>query len=365
MTTTASGETSTPTATTLLQVRDLCTTFHTPRGDLRAVDHVNFDLGRDETIGIVGESGSGKTVLSRTIMGLQPRTNITVEGSVLLNGQEIIGTPEKQLRELWGRQVSMIFQDPMTSLNPVVKVGKQIAESLHVRMGLSSKDAKAGAIELLHKVGIPSPNLRYEAYPGQLSGGMRQRVVIAIALACGPQLLLADEPTTGLDVTIQAQILNLLDDLKRENNMSVVLVTHDLGVVAHHTDRIIVMYAGRVVETGTTREIFYDYRMPYTEALLASTPKVSNPSHTRLDTIPGRPPDLLNLHPGCSFAPRCNYATERCHKERPTLQSDGATGHLFACFNPVTIRKAAPAVPPTPAVPATPPSPPSAGATSA
>ena len=323
----------------LLEVTNLSTTFSTPRGPLTAVDNISFSLGRDETIGIVGESGSGKTVLSRTIMGLQPRHNVLVQGSVKLNGHEIIGTHERHLRELWGKQVAIIFQDPMTSLNPVIRIGKQIAESLHVRMGLSSAQAKAGAIELLHKVGIPSPELRYSAYPNQLSGGMRQRIMIAIALACGPQLLLADEPTTGLDVTIQAQILNLLEDLKAENNMSVILVTHDLGVVAHRTDRIIVMYAGRVVEIGTTQEIFYDHRMPYTEALLASTPKVSNPSHTRLITIPGRPPDLLHLPAGCSFASRCTYATNQCLTERPVLQAAGNDKHLFACWNPITIRK--------------------------
>ncbi len=277
----------------LLVVDNLATTFATAGGPLPAVGGVSFELGTDETIGIVGESGSGKTVLSRTIMGLQQRTNVTVTGSVLLEGVQMVGASEAEKRKLWGTEVSMIFQDPMTSLNPVTKIGKQIDETLRVRLGMSKEDAKARAIELLELVGIPSPAHRYDAYPGQLSGGMRQRVVIAIALACSPKLVLADEPTTGLDVTIQAQILNLLEDLKERLHMSVVLITHDLGVVATRTSRIIVMYAGRIVEIGSTREVFSHHRMPYTRALLESSPKVSNAPHTRLVTIPGRPPNLL------------------------------------------------------------------------
>jgi oligopeptide/dipeptide ABC transporter ATP-binding protein len=328
------------TTSSLLEVRNLRTTFKTSRGDLCAVNDVSFDLQRNETIGIVGESGSGKTVLSRTIMGLQPRHNVEVTGSVLLDGNQVLGASENSLRKLWGKEVAMVFQDPMTSLNPVLQIGKQIAESLHVRMGQSRAEAKRGAIELLRLVGIPSPEERYSNYPHQLSGGMRQRVVIAIALACGPQLLLADEPTTGLDVTIQAQILDLIEHIKSLRSMSVLLVTHDLGVVAHRTDRIIVMYAGRIVETGTTRDIFFDHRMPYTEALLASTPRIAAPSHTRLGAIPGRPPDLLHLPAGCSFAPRCRYATERCQTERPQLVPAENPNHLYACWNPVTLRTA-------------------------
>jgi peptide/nickel transport system ATP-binding protein len=321
----------------LLVVTDLTTTFATAGGDLTAVNHVSFDLARNETLGIVGESGSGKTVLSRTIMGLQPRVNTTVTGSSIIDGFEVVGASENDKRTIWGTEVAMVFQDPMTSLNPVMRIGKQIDEALRVRLGMNRKDAKARAIELLELVGIPSPVERYHAYPGQLSGGMRQRVVIAIALACSPKLLMADEPTTGLDVTIQAQILNLLDELKERLKMSVILVTHDLGVVATRTSRIVVMYAGRVVETGTTRDIFHHHRMPYTRALLESSPKVSNKSHTRLVTIRGRPPNLLNLSPGCSFAPRCKYATDQCHLVRPELQPSIEPGHTFACWNPLPV----------------------------
>ena len=321
----------------LLVVKDLTTTFATAGGDLPAVAGVSFDLARNETLGIVGESGSGKTVLSRTIMGLQPRVNTTVTGSSIIDGFEVVGASENDKRTIWGTEVAMVFQDTMTSLNPVMRIGKQIDEALRVRLGMNRKDAKARAIELLGLVGIPSPVERYNAYPGQLSGGMRQRVVIAIALACSPKLLMADEPTTGLDVTIQAQILNLLDELKVRLKMSVILVTHDLGVVATRTSRIVVMYAGRIVETGTTRDVFYHHRMPYTRALLESSPKVSNQSHTRLVTIPGRPPNLLNLSDGCSFAPRCKYATDQCHLVRPELRPSVEPGHSFACWNPLPV----------------------------
>lgn len=327
------------TAEKLLVVKDLTTTFATAGGPLPAVGGVSFDLAQNETLGIVGESGSGKTVLSRTIMGLQPRHNVTVTGSAKLDGFEVVGASENEKRKIWGTEVAMVFQDPMTSLNPVMRIGKQIDEALRVRLGMDRSAAKARAIELLELVGIPSPQERYGAYPGQLSGGMRQRVVIAIALACSPKLLMADEPTTGLDVTIQAQILNLLDELKDRLKMSVVLVTHDLGVVATRTSRIAVMYAGRIVETGTTRDVFYHHRMPYTKALLESSPKVSNHSHTRLITIPGRPPNLLKLANGCSFAPRCSYATDKCHQVRPELEPSVELGHSFACWNPLPVNK--------------------------
>jgi peptide/nickel transport system ATP-binding protein len=323
----------------LLSVEDLSTTFTTPSGPLPAVAGVSFTLEKNETLGIVGESGSGKTVLARTIMGLQPIRNVAVSGSVLLNGHQMVGASESEKRQYWGTEVAMVFQDPMTSLNPVMRVGRQIDEALRVRLGMPKAAARARAIELLELVGIPSPERRYRAYPGQLSGGMRQRVVIATALACSPQLLMADEPTTGLDVTIQAQILNLIDELKERLHMSVILITHDLGVVATRTSRIVVMYAGRVVETGSTRDVFYGHRMPYTRALLESSPKVTNPSHTRLHAIPGRPPNLIDLPRGCSFAARCTSASARCHEERPELQGADTPQHAFACWNPLPARE--------------------------
>jgi peptide/nickel transport system ATP-binding protein len=319
----------------LLVVNDLHTTFTTAGGPLAAVGGVSFELNDHETLGIVGESGSGKTVLSRTIMGLQPRVNVEVTGSVKLNGFEVVGASEEAKRSIWGLEVAMIFQDPMTSLNPVMRIGKQIDEILRVRLGMDRRAAKARAIELLELVGIPSAAERYRVYPGELSGGMRQRVVIATALAGSPKLLMADEPTTGLDVTIQAQILNLLEEIKTRMEMSVILVTHDLGVVATRTTRVIVMYAGRIVEMGTTRDVFADHRMPYTRALLEGSPKVSNPSHTRLKAIPGRPPNLLNLPPGCAFAPRCSFATDKCREERPELEPTENPGHKFACWHPL------------------------------
>jgi peptide/nickel transport system ATP-binding protein len=322
--------------TLLLDVRDLRTTFATPRGPLVAVDGVSLTLRRGETLGVVGESGSGKTVLSRSIMGLLPGGRTTMlTGSVVFNGQELVGASDDLLRSIWGRSVAMVFQDPMTSLNPVHRIGRQIAETLRLHLKLSRTDANKSAVTLLTQVGIPDPEVRARAYPIQLSGGMRQRVMIAIALACGPELLLADEPTTGLDVTIQAQILDLLADLQRMRHMAMIFVTHDLGIVATRTDRIIVMYAGRVVETAPTAALFANVRMPYTEALLNSTPRITNPSHTRLQAIDGRPPDLVHLPPGCAFSPRCSYATEQCFTDRPPLVAEpGEPDHLFACWHP-------------------------------
>ena len=321
--------------TALLEVNDLGTTFATARGEVRAVDGVSFELEKGRSLGVVGESGAGKTVLARSIMGLLPTDGVTRSGSVRLEGTELVGASAKQLRRMWSTKVGMIFQDPMSSLNPVMRIGRQIAEPLRLHLRLDRAEARQTALSLLEQVGIPSPEERYAAYPGQLSGGMRQRVVIAIAVACAPRLLLADEPTTGLDVTIQAQILDLLAALQAERQMAMVLVSHDLGVVATRTDDIIVLYAGRVVERAPTKTLFHSMAMPYTEALLGSTPQVGQPPHTRLTTIEGRPPDLVALPPGCPFAPRCRYARPRCHEVTPPLVPAEEPGHLYACWYPL------------------------------
>jgi oligopeptide/dipeptide ABC transporter ATP-binding protein len=315
-------------------VEDLHTSFATERGMVRAVDGVSFELERGRTLGVVGESGSGKTVLSRSIMGLVPTTRVRRSGTIRFSGQEISSYTQKELRGVWGTQIAMVFQDPMTALNPVLRVQRQLTEGLRKRLGLDSKAAHDTAVTLLESVGIPDPVRRLRVYPHELSGGMRQRVMIAIALACGPRLLLADEPTTGLDVTVQAQILDLLSDQQRERSMAMILVTHDLGVVANHSDEIVVMYAGRVVERAPTRELFEHTRMPYTEALLLSIPRLSDPSHVRLQAIPGRPPGLVDPPKGCKFAPRCPYVQPRCQQEEPPLRSAGPN-HLFRCWYPV------------------------------
>jgi len=319
----------------LLEVEDLKVHFETSRGLVRSVDGVSFSLRRGQTLGIVGESGSGKSVTSKAIMGLLPAHGVVRSGRVTFEGRDISDYGSGQFRELWGTEMSMVFQDPMTSLNPVMRIGNQITESLIVRLGMDRSDAKETGIKLLQAVKIPAPEKRMREYPGQLSGGMRQRVVIAIAMACGPKLLFADEPTTALDVTVQAQILDLLADQQRERYMAMVLVTHDLGVVATRADEIAVMYAGQIVERAPTRSLFSNMQMPYTEALLASIPKVTNPSHTRLDAIAGRPPDLTKPIPGCPFAPRCHYAQDRCRVEAPPLMEHPYDpGHYFACHYP-------------------------------
>ncbi|MDA8355250.1 MAG: ABC transporter ATP-binding protein [Actinomycetota bacterium] len=319
----------------LLDVRELCTSFSTQRGRLQAVDQVSFQLEQGQTLGVVGESGSGKTVLARTIMGLLSGGGIEHSGSVRFEGQEILGASNAVLRKLWGARMAMIFQDPMTALNPVMRIGRQITESLRLHLDVDRAEARAIALSLLTQVGIPSPEERFKSHPGELSGGMRQRVMIAIALACSPRLLLADEPTTGLDVTVQAQILDLLASLQEERNMAMILVTHDLGVVATRTDQIIVMYAGRIVERAPTAALFSSMAMPYTEALLGSTPRLSNPSHTRLAAIAGRPPDLAALPSGCSFSPRCRYAQDLCRRQAPPLVAAETPGHAYACWFPL------------------------------
>ncbi len=318
----------------LLAVDDVKTYFKTARGLVRAVDGVSFTLERGKTLGVVGESGSGKSVLSRSIMGLLP-SNVERLGSIKFEGHEIGSAKSDEMRHYWGTQMSMVFQDPMTSLNPVMRIGKQITEPLRYHLDVSKDYANETALALLKSVGIPEAERRLREYPHQLSGGMRQRVMIAIALACGPKLLFADEPTTALDVTVQAQILDLLNAQQRERFMAMVLVTHDLGVVAGRAEQTAVMYAGRIVEYAPTRSLFTETRHPYTEALLKSIPKLTQPSHTRLEAITGRPPDLVNPPPGCKFAARCPYAQPRCLEKEPTLSDAETPGHHFRCFYPV------------------------------
>ena len=315
----------------LLEVEDLSTHFSIGAGRLRAVDGVSFSLQPGQTMGIVGESGSGKTVLSRTIMRLNLGNNVHTSGRVRFLDKDLLELPMKAMTDIWGQEIAMVFQDPMTSLNPVVKVGRQVSEHVRKHLGVSKTEAKKLAVELLRSVRIPEAETAIDRYPHELSGGMRQRVSIAIALACSPKLLFADEPTTALDVTVQHQILNLLGMQQQERSMAMVLVTHDLGVVAGRTDEILVMYAGKIVEKAKTAEIFQTTEHPYTEALLRSIPKTDQPSHTRLAAIAGRPPTLIEISKGCSFSPRCPYAQERCFEEEPVLE-ETTPGHYTACW---------------------------------
>ncbi|MCD4523565.1 ABC transporter ATP-binding protein [Nocardioides sp. cx-173] len=319
----------------LLVVEDVRTVFHTARGDVRAVDGVSLTLAPGETLGLVGESGSGKSVLGRTVMGLVasgPTT--TVSGRVRIGGQDVHALHPRHRRRLWGPEVAMVFQDPMTSLNPVKRVGTHLTETLRRHLRCSRAEAADRAVDLLRQVGIPDPARRARQYPHELSGGMRQRVVIAAALACDPRLLIADEPTTALDVTVQQQILDLLASLVRDRTMAMILVSHDLGAVVGRTDRIQVMYAGRTVESGTTRDVFGAAQHPYTDALLGSIPRLGDPPHTVLRSIEGSPPDMARPPAGCRFAPRCPRATDRCLEDLPELVL-GADDRLVACHHPV------------------------------
>ena len=326
----------------LLKITDLVTHFSVPQGIVHAVDGVSIQVDRGQTIGVVGESGSGKTVLSRSAMGLLTSSNVIQTGSSNYLGHDVLAMGEKDRRRLWGTEMAMVFQDPMTSLNPVMKVGKQIGESLRFHYGMGRSEAREASIAGLASVGIPAPELRADDYPHQMSGGMRQRVTIAIALACGPKLIFADEPTTALDVTIQAQILDLLEFQQSERNMGMVLVTHDLGVVAGRADVVAVMYAGQVVELARTADLFDNVRMPYTEALLHAIPKLDKPSHTRLNVIGGRPPNLLDPPVGCRFAARCPYAQDICYHQAPPLVESSTPGHWYRCWFPVNTPTASP-----------------------
>ncbi|MEO8697143.1 MAG: ABC transporter ATP-binding protein [Acidimicrobiales bacterium] len=316
-----------------LEVRDLTVRFQTQWGHVAAVRGVSLTVPPRRTLGIVGESGAGKSALVRAIMGLQPRS-VDVRGSVRLDGHELVGQSLRAMRRVWGTQMAMVFQDPMTSLNPVHRIGAQVTEKLRAHGSLSRAEARDAAVALLTSVGIPEPGQRIDQYPHQLSGGMRQRVVIAIAMACEPTMLLADEPTTALDVTIQAQILDLLAAKQAERDMSMIIVTHDLGIVAGRTNQVIVMYAGRVVEQSPTAALFAGPRMPYTEALLKSIPSLEYPSHAAVPAIPGVPPPAHAQVPGCDFAPRCSYATDKCRTERPPL-AELSPGRFAACWYPL------------------------------
>jgi peptide/nickel transport system ATP-binding protein len=320
-------------AETLLEVKDLSVRFRTEDGMVRAVDGVSFALERGKVLGIVGESGSGKSVTAMTMLGLTRGVNAEFEGEVNYKGENLLQMSEAQLRRFRGSELAMIFQDPMTSMNPVYKVGAQICEAIRTHEDIGSDGARRRAVELLRQVGIPNPERRVNDYPHQFSGGMRQRAMIAMSLANNPDVLIADEPTTALDVTIQAQIIELIGRLKDEFNSAVILITHDLGVVADVADDIAVMYAGRIVEYGTKRQVFYDAQMPYTWGLLGSIPRLDRPKPERLHSIAGAPPSLINLPRGCKFRPRCPHAFEKC-TEHPDLENRVGEDppHLDRCW---------------------------------
>jgi oligopeptide transport system ATP-binding protein len=321
----------------LLEVRNLETNFHTQDGVVKAVDGVSFYVNRGETLGIVGESGCGKSVTSLSIMRLIPTPPGKIAGGqILFDGEDLTKVSEEEMRKIRGNRIAMIFQDPMTSLNPVLTVGRQITESLELHLRLTKKEAHNRAGELLDMVGIPSASKRLDNYPHQFSGGMRQRVMIAMALSCNPELLIADEPTTALDVTIQAQILELINRLREELDTAVILITHDLGVVAGMTDRVTVMYAGKVVEEGPTRELFANPRMPYTIGLLRSIPRLDESERKKLTPIRGLPPSLIDLPQICPFSPRCDYAQDACLTRVPELRSVGPD-HKAACLFDITL----------------------------
>lgn len=315
----------------LLSVKNLSTEFPVKKGIVRAVEDVSFDVDQGEILAIVGESGSGKSVTSLSIMGLLAEPGHVAGGSLEFEGKDLATLSEKQYRELRGNDMAMIFQEPMTSLNPVYRVGNQIVEAIRTHEKVSKAEAKDRAVDLLRKVGIPSPEARINDYPHQMSGGMRQRVMIAIALACEPKLLIADEPTTALDVTIQAQILELMMDLKEKLGMAIIMITHDLGIVARMCEKIAVMYAGKIVEYGTTDEIFYEPKHEYTKGLLRSIPRLDSKDHERLVPIEGTPVDMLNPPKGCPFAPRCGACMKVCLREMPP-RTDFSDTHYTQCW---------------------------------
>src|SRR5882724_3306425 len=326
---------------TLLDVIDLQTQFVTRGGVVRAVDGVSWDVAEGETVALVGESGCGKSVSALSIMRLvaAPAGRV-VGGRILFKGRDLLPLDEESMRRVRGSEIAMIFQEPMTSLNPVLTIGRQITEGLETHLGMAPTAARARAAELLSMVGIPDPARRLPQYPHQFSGGMRQRMMIAMALACEPSLVLADEPTTALDVTIQAQILELMKSLSRRLGVAMLMITHNLGIVARYADRVNVMYAGKIIERGTAREIYANPRHPYTLGLLRSVPRLDEPRRARLDPIEGQPPDLTRLPGGCAFAPRCAFRVERCTVKTPPLRPIGAPGHVSACWEAERLTRA-------------------------
>jgi oligopeptide/dipeptide ABC transporter ATP-binding protein len=323
----------------LLEVDDLSVHFATEDGVVRAVDGVSFELERGKVLGIVGESGSGKSVTAMTVMGLTRDINARFGGEVNYQGRNLLELSDAEMQNYRGNEIGMIFQDPMTSLNPVYRIGEQIVEAIRTHENMDKRGAQRRAVELLRQVGIPNPEQRVDDFPHQFSGGMRQRAMIAMALSCNPSILIADEPTTALDVTIQAQIIELISRLKDDFNSAVIMITHDLGVVADIADEIIVMYAGRVVERAATRDLFYDPQMPYTWGLLGSIPRLDRPRPERLHSIKGAPPSVINMPPGCKFRPRCPHAFEKCVDE-PELENRVETpGHLDRCWLDVDVKR--------------------------
>ena len=318
----------------LLSVEDLRVQFWTQRGTIHAVNGITFDIGPGETLGIVGESGCGKSVTALALLGILPRAGRVSSGSAIFGGRDLIQLSDSELRDIRGREIAMIFQDPMTSLNPVLTIGRQLREPLETHFDMTKREAEQRAAELLDRVGIPSANQRIRDYPHQFSGGMRQRAMIAMALACKPKLLIADEPTTALDVTIQAQILNLLRELVAEEDAALIMITHDLGVVAGMCERVHVMYAGMFMETASAQQLFAKPRHPYTLGLLQSIPRLDAARKTRLQPIEGAPRDMLRPPAACPFQPRCRYEVEASSQEVPPLE-DIERGHKVACFNPV------------------------------
>jgi len=325
---------------TLLEVNDLNVQFATEDGIVRAVDGISLKLERGKVLGIVGESGSGKSVTAMTLMGLTRGVNARFEGEVLYKGTDLLNVSDKGMQNYRGNELGMIFQDPMTSLNPVYRIGEQIVESIQAHESVDKRTARSRTVELLRQVGIPSPESRVDDFPHQFSGGMRQRAMIAMALSCNPSILIADEPTTALDVTIQAQIVELINRLKDDFDSAVIFITHDLGVIAEIADEILVMYAGRVVEQGSARDVFYDPQMPYTWGLLGSIPRLDRPRVERLHTIEGTPPSLINPPEGCKFRPRCPHAFEKCRHEPGLENRVGTPGHLDRCWLEVEFKRA-------------------------